>query len=132
MLNTPCYPLLDMVTPTWTEDIRNALDERNILRLKCLPLHWQRHVMFTYSSGGDVRDLQKHVSGTIGGVRRLIFGGMTRTEAERLQDLAATGVRVSYMPCHQYGERDSCRYGESCTHPHVEGYVGDGRGSERR
>ena len=119
MLDADIHPLSTVRTPMWTEELVRGLDERNQKRMRCLPPNWQRHVILTYSSDGDVRDLQRHVSGTIGGVRRLIFGGMTATEAQRLQNVASTGVRVSYKPCDQFWHRGTCRYGEGCTHPHL-------------
>ena len=121
MLDEARHALVQIRTPAWTDDLVRSLDERNLDRLRCLPPHWQRHVILTYSTDGEVRDLQKHVSGTIGGVRRLIFGGMLREEAERLQDVASRGVRVSYKPCNQFAAEGRCRFGEGCTHPHLAG-----------
>ena len=119
MLNRPEFPLCTTRTPYWTDDLVRDLDARNVQRMRCLPPMWQRHVVLTYSTDGAVRDVQKHVSGTIGGVRRLIFGGMTQRESVRLQDLAATGVRVSYQSCDEYWYEGRCKYGEACTHSHM-------------
>ena len=119
MLDEARWALVPIRTPAWSDDLVRALDERNRDRLRCLPPFWQRHITLTYGTDGEVRDLQKHVSGTIGGVRRLIFGGMSREEAQRLQDVAAGGVRVSYKPCDQFWAEGRCRYGVGCTHPHL-------------
>ena len=84
LLNKPEPPLCPIRTPHWTDDLVRELDDRNVMRMRCLPPQWQRHVVLTYSTDGAVRDVQKHVSGTIGGVRRLIIGGMSPREAGRL------------------------------------------------
>ena len=120
MLDQPVYELINPRTPHWTDELVRGLDERNVSRMRCLPPEWQRHVIMTYATGGQVRDQQKHVSGTIGGVRKLIFGGMSSREASRLQDVAVTGERISYAPCTQYEQQGTCRYGDACKHPHMD------------
>ena len=121
MLDEPKYELISLRTPFWTNELVGDLDDRNKERLRCLPPEWQRHVIMTYATGGEVRDRQKHVSGTIGGVRKLIFAGLTGAEASRLQDVACTGERISYNPCNQYEREGRCRYGLGCKHPHLDG-----------
>ena len=120
MYQDPKYALCNLRTEWWTDDLVRELDDRNLDRLRCMPPEWQRHVIMTYrpSEQGELRDLQKHVSGTIGGVRRLLFANMSTEEMTRLQDLASTGTRISYKPCIMYESRGSCKYG-NCTHPHV-------------
>ena len=85
----------------------------------CMPPDWQAHVIHTYCPRGNVRDVNKYVAGTIGGVRRLIFSGMSTEERLRLQSIAMSGERIAYMPCDQYGSTGRCRYGDNCTHPHI-------------
>ena len=109
-MGEPKYELLNLRTPWWTDELVASLDERNVARLKCLPPEWQRHVIMTYATrDSGVRDLQKHVSGTIGGVRKLIFADMSAWEASRLQDLASTGTRISYNVCTGWEMRGRCQ-----------------------
>ena len=77
--------------------------------------------MRTYSvkDGDVIGDVNKHVSGCIGGVRRLVFLGMTEAERERLRQVAERGGRLSYNVCTDYRIRGSCKWGTGCTHPHV-------------
>ena len=120
MLEKAVYDMIHLRMPWWTDALVRELDARNVERMRCLPPEWQRHVIMTYSSGDkEVRDVQKHVSGTIGGVRRLIFADMTSTEAARLQDLANAGTRVSYLPCNGFSSKGRCQYGDKCRHPHI-------------
>ena len=119
MMDTPEYDLVHLRTPWWTDEVAEGLDDRNVERMRCLPPEWQRHVIMTYATGGEVRDRQKHVSGTIGGVRKLIFAGMDVTEAVRLQNIASTGTRTSYNVCTQWENRGNCKNGDGCKHPHV-------------
>ena len=87
----------------------------------CLPIVWQDHVVRTYSTkeGQEVRDEDKHIASTITGIRKLIYLGMSSTERERLQTVASSGKRISYLPCTEWNKRGTCKYGIGCSHPHV-------------
>ena len=121
-LNEPVYRMVGTRTEHWTDELVERMDARNKERMECLPPVWQEHVVRTYGTrpGQVVRDVDKHVASTITGVRRLLYAGMTEDEAVRLQDVAAMGGRISYLPCTQYEQRRTCRYGGSCTHPHLD------------
>ena len=109
-------------TATFTDEFVRELDDQNRQRMACLPPAVQAHVAATYSTGdreGGLRDVQKHFSGVIGGVRRLCFHGMTVEESNRLVALAVRGKRVSYRPCDYICQGKRCQYGDECTHPHV-------------
>ena len=120
-LEEPIYALTKLRTEYWTDQLVGRLDERNRTRMMCLPPVWQEHVVRTYSTkdGQEVRDEARHIAGTITGVRRLLYGGITEGELVRLQALAQAGTRISYLLCTQWEAQGTCRYGASCTHPHV-------------
>ena len=120
-METPQYELVSTRTKYWTDELVRGLDDRNVQRLKCLPAVWQNHVVWTYApeEGKDVRNSDKHINGTITGVRKLVYRGITAEEALRLQGLAGRGVRISYNECTQFRSRGKCQYGDSCRHPHV-------------
>ena len=123
LLTRARYEVSGARTQFFTEDFVRGLDTRNVERLKCLPPQVQAHVIATYSMGdrdpGDIHDVQKHFSGVIGGVRRLVFQGMTLEESRRLIALAVRGKRTSYKLCDYVRQGRDCPYGEECTHPHV-------------
>ena len=121
-LETPIYNIISTRTDMWTDALIARMDPRNQQRLQCLPPVWQEHVVRTYSvrEGQVVKDENKHIGATITGVRRLLYGGITEEECGWLQALAANRARISYLPCTQYEQRGNCRYGNMCTHPHID------------
>ena len=123
LLTKAKYEVSGARTQFFTEDFVRGLDARNVERLKCLPPQVQAHVIATYSMGdrevGDLRDVQKHFSGVIGGVRKLVFQGMTLEESRRLIALAVRGRRTSYKLCDYARQGRDCPYGEECVHPHI-------------
>ena len=107
-------------TAEFDNDSVGEIDERIRARMACLPPDVQAHVVATYSTGGrDAREPQKHFSGVIRGVWKLVIGGMTQEESARLIALSVRRQRVSYKPCDAYGSGRRCPYGDECTHPHV-------------
>ena len=126
------YDLSSVRTGYFTEDFVRGMDKRNVGRMRCLPPQVQAHVIATYSMGerdpGEIHDVQKHFSGVIGGVRRLVFAGMTLEESRRLIALAVRGQRVSYKLCDHVRQGRQCPYGEECKHPHIH-EQGEGSGS---
>ena len=123
LLDKEKYELSGARTQYFTDDFVRGLDRRNMGRLRCLPPQVQAHVIATYSMGerdpGEIHDVQKHFSGVIGGVRRLVFAGMTLEESRRLIALAVRGKRTSYKLCDYVRQGRNCPYGEECSHPHV-------------
>ena len=123
LLDKAPYEVSGARTQFFTEEFVGGLDAQHVERLKCLPPQVQAHVIAMYSMGdrdpGDIHDVQKHFSGVIGGVRRLVFQGMTLEESRRLIALAVRGKRTSYKLCDYVRQGRDCPYGEECTHPHV-------------
>ena len=111
-------------TARFNDDLVDALDEKNLLRMARLTMDKQIMFIEMYGSkgGAPARDVNAHVGYALGQFLHLLERGIEDAELHRLRDLTEDGVEVRLGECLHHA-RGGCRFAEDCKYAHV-GEVG--------